>query len=410
MGAAGAAADTMSGSSTTARERLHFLDGIRGLAALYVLLFHSLTISVPQEGQALSAPMRALREVFGHGHFAVAVFIVLSGFSLMLPLARHSSEELRRGFRPYLWRRCRRVMPPYYAALVLSIVAIIASDVLPGVEREPDALSTGSVLSHLFLVHNLEADWVFRINGPMWSVATEFQIYFLFPLVLLPLWRRAGPGPTIALAWLTALAIHFGLPADQNFSWAAPWFVGSFAMGMWGAQLAVDPRLGQRWLSAVRWGWLALGSLGVLVLVLAAGGRTWPLPYLDAIVSVLAVGWILACVRRHVAARGTSRLNAVLGSPQLVLLGSFSYSLYLLQHPLLRLTEAVLGRTSLGFEAILWTQLLVGTPLIMFASWLFAEVFELPLTTGSRLLAAWRRRTAEVPAATFDRDPGRLPG
>jgi len=390
-----AAANERAGLVATARPpraRLHFLDGLRGLAAMYVLIFHSLTISVPQEGGQLSFPMRFLRSVFGYGHFAVAVFIVLSGFSLMLPLARHGTLHLERGFGPYMWRRCRRVFPPYYAALVLSIVAILVASS----ESKSAALSPGSLLSHLFLVHNLDFDWAFRINGPMWSVATEFQIYFLFPLVLLPLWRRRGAAFTIAAAWAVALVLHFALPSGQNFAWAAPWFVGSFALGMWGATVAFSGGEATRRFAAKPWGWIALGALTLLVAIVASSGSRLSLPILDAIVSVLALAWILACVHRHATltadGRESSSMNRFLGAPAMVLLGGFSYSLYVLQHPLLRLTEKVLGQTSLGYEAVLWVQFLVGTPLIMAASLLFAEIFELPFTTGSHVLAAINRR------------------
>jgi peptidoglycan/LPS O-acetylase OafA/YrhL len=380
------------------RVRLHFLDGLRGLAALYVLLFHSLTISVPQEGQELGIVMRSLRSVFGYGHFAVAVFIVLSGFSLMLPLARSGSTELQRGFGSYMFRRCRRVFPPYYAALVLSIAALIASSAIPGSSGESTkaALSPGSLLSHLLLVHNVNMDWAFRINGPMWSVATEFQIYFLFPLVLLPLWRIRGAGFTIAAAWAVALLLHFALPSGQNFSWAAPWFVGSFAMGMWGATVGFGDGDAARRFFGLPWGRITLFSLAVLVTIVATSGQAIGLPLLDALVSLMALAWILTCVRRHAAAdadgRERSAMNRFLGSPPLVLLGGFSYSLYVLQHPLLRLTEALLGETSLGYEAVLWVQLVIGTPLIMAAALLFAEIFELPFTTGSHILGAIARR------------------
>jgi peptidoglycan/LPS O-acetylase OafA/YrhL len=90
-------------------------------------------------------------------------------------------------------------------------------------------------------------------------------------------------------------------------------------------------------------------------------------------------------------------MNRFLGSPPLVLLGGFSYSLYVLQHPLLRLTEALLGETSLSYEAVLWVQLVIGTPLIMAAALLFAEIFELPFTTGSHILGAIARRRGRAP-------------
>jgi peptidoglycan/LPS O-acetylase OafA/YrhL len=45
-------------------------------------------------------------------------------------------------------------------------------------------VTLGGVLSHLVLMHNLRLDWQGQVDGPMWSVATEWQLYFLLPLVL----------------------------------------------------------------------------------------------------------------------------------------------------------------------------------------------------------------------------------
>ena len=70
--------------------RLHFLDGLRAVAALYVLLFHEFTGDVVGHGE-LSRGMSWLQALLYRGHFSVVIFIVLSGFSLMLPLARSGS-------------------------------------------------------------------------------------------------------------------------------------------------------------------------------------------------------------------------------------------------------------------------------------------------------------------------------
>ena len=392
------------------RLRLPFLDGVRGLAALYVFVFHSLTIELPQPMGDLSWPMRMLRSWFGYGHFAVVVFIVLSGFSLGLPMARAGNLALRDGFTPYLRRRSRRVLPPYYAALLLSIVALYAAAIVPAADTSArdEALTPGSVLSHVFLLHNVSFDWVFRINGPMWSVATEWQIYFLFPLVLIPLWRRVGGIATMAAAWAAPMALYYLLPGDANFAWAAPWLVGSFAMGVWGACVAFWPDDGvDGRFRDLPWNWIAATVFAFLVGVLAATGESWGLPILDLVVSVMAVAFIVGCAlteRRSTSRSGThrsvgARLNDVLGSRPLIALGAFSYSLYLLQHPLLRLTEAVLGRLDVGFETALWIQLVIGAPLIMLASRVFAEFFEMPFTTGSTVLDRIRntsRRTVPV--------------
>jgi hypothetical protein len=49
------------------------------------------------------------------------------------------------------------------------------------------ALSLGSVASHIFLIQDLHASRAFRINSPMWSVATEWWIYFAFGLIVIEL-------------------------------------------------------------------------------------------------------------------------------------------------------------------------------------------------------------------------------
>jgi peptidoglycan/LPS O-acetylase OafA/YrhL len=390
-----AATDRLSPAAARPRLRLGFLDGIRGLAALYVLIFHALTISVPQDDQALSAPMRALRSVFGYGHFAVCVFIVLSGFSLMLPLARNGTMTLPGGFSPYLRRRMRRLLPPYYAALALSLVAVVAATRVPGGATDQSydaALSPGSITSHVFLVHNWNFDWVYRINGPMWSVATEWQIYFLFPLLLLPLWRRVGGAVTVAAVWVAAITLDMVLPADQDLAWAAPWFVGSFALGMWGALSGFSGSDPARRLRSLRWEWVALVSLAAVVVVVAVDAR-WQPSIVDGMVSVFALAWILACLPGTQHERpATSWMRQTLGSRPLVVLGGFSYSLYLLQHPLLRLNERVLGDLPFSYEQILWIQLFIGVPFVMAAAWLFAEFFELPFTSGGHVVPYLRRR------------------
>src|SRR5947199_124058 len=71
------------------RPRLEFLDGVRGLAALYVVLGHcGLEARWHGREAGLSRPLHLLIDVLSHGRVAVSVFIVLSGYCLMLPIAR----------------------------------------------------------------------------------------------------------------------------------------------------------------------------------------------------------------------------------------------------------------------------------------------------------------------------------
>lgn len=65
---------------------LGFLNGLRGLAVLYVLCYHARLTRLPELPQAGIAGW--LTNGLLYGHLAVDVFIVLSGFCLMLIVAR----------------------------------------------------------------------------------------------------------------------------------------------------------------------------------------------------------------------------------------------------------------------------------------------------------------------------------
>jgi peptidoglycan/LPS O-acetylase OafA/YrhL len=117
--------------------RFAFLDGLRGLAALYVVLFHIRAQFDP------GAPLHPFATRSGematvwlaHGHLAVDVFIVLSGFCLMMPVAASPDKHLKGGVAGYLKRRARRILPPCYAALALAFLPLIAAHVILGGAR-----------------------------------------------------------------------------------------------------------------------------------------------------------------------------------------------------------------------------------------------------------------------------------
>jgi peptidoglycan/LPS O-acetylase OafA/YrhL len=220
-----------SDKSTQQRLRLHYLDGLRGLAALYVVMVH-INRYMGEEPVFLQLIGKTLR----YGNFAVAVFIVLSGYVLMLPVARSQSGYLSRGLWDYIQRRSRRILPPYYAALLFSLlIAIIVLGLIKIFnfhwhesaeygEFHP-FFSPVDVITHLLLIHNLSRDTLGSINAPMWTVATEWQIYFFFPLLLLPIRRRFGLFSAIISAFLMVLTttawrrkMHQASSADFSMS------------------------------------------------------------------------------------------------------------------------------------------------------------------------------------------------
>ncbi len=377
--------------------RFAFLDGLRGLAAFYVLLHHA-ALEVPATG--LSAPAGLVRGLLRHGHFAVAIFIVLSGYCLMLPVARDPDHRLRGGIVGYLGRRARRIMPPYYAALIACWLLIA---LVPGLDRLDHArwdralpaMTPGVVVSHLLLVHNLDDRWIFKVDPPMWSVATEWQIYLLFP-GLLALWRRHGLATSVA----TAFAFGFALAALSNatgnpaLSKLCPWYLGLFTLGMAGAATCQGgtgglptsvPGRSHWWAShqchpiMVRGRALVPGAIAlVLAGVAMAGGTDRVVLILDLLIGAATAALITRCA--HLSTRGAQhpkRLILRLLEPRwLVGLGSFSYSLYLIHFPILAVGSLILRGWGWGPELRLVALLLVVAPLCLVAAYGFHRAFE----------------------------------
>src|SRR4051794_33467960 len=121
------------------RPRLAGLDGVRGLAALFVVIHHVFLRAFP--GYPVDrAPFWA--GWFIYGRFAVVVFIVLSGFSLALAPARHGwrLDSVSR----FAYRRARRILPAYWAALAFRPAAAWALVPPPGPGVAPGEAGGGN--------------------------------------------------------------------------------------------------------------------------------------------------------------------------------------------------------------------------------------------------------------------------
>ena len=369
------------------RIRLEFLDGLRGLAALYVALFHI----VSGQGLVWRDQPPALRLALGwvrYGHYAVDVFIVLSGFCLMLPVARSAAGGLRGGTVSFLKRRAWRILPPYYAAVGVSLLLILAARLAHTRVQadQPGVFSAGDLLAHLFLVHNLTWAWGGSINIVLWSVATEWQIYFLFALLLLPAWRRFGSGAAIGLGFGLGYLPHLLLPAGENLDGARPWYLGLFAMGMAGAVVCFsgDPRR-TAWLGRVPWGGLgaALGA-AVVVWELRSTHEMETLWLKDPLVGAATVCLIVSCVKslREPGKRRASPALRLLDARPVVLLGGFSYSLYLMNIPAMWVFKLFLHPLHPSPYAELALRLTVAPLVVLGVAYLFHLAFERPFMTG----------------------------
>ena len=132
------------------------------MAALYVACFHAVLTATwtGVYGHFPSLPKASVMvlNLLLFGHFGVSVFIILSGYCLMLPVARSPDGLIPGGSQAFLWRRARRILPPYYAALMLALLLAL----MPGMNRPSGtrwdqalpAWEPGAILSHLLLIQN----------------------------------------------------------------------------------------------------------------------------------------------------------------------------------------------------------------------------------------------------------------
>src|SRR5437764_11913890 len=93
-----------------------FLDGMRGLAAFYVLMRHVTWVPAPDDAPRLWLKfLGLLGHAFYYGHMAVIFFFVLSGFVIHLRFAKRLKEAPRQatfGWGDFVYRRARRLYPP----------------------------------------------------------------------------------------------------------------------------------------------------------------------------------------------------------------------------------------------------------------------------------------------------------
>ncbi|RWZ52411.1 acyltransferase [Labedella phragmitis] len=367
---------------TTTSTRLRALDGVRGVAAVVVVIYHVSLIARPfatgggrAEAVWTGVTESPLKLLFA-GTEAVLVFFVLSGLVVVLPLLRRSTS-----WAAFFASRLVRLYVPVWGALLLA-VALIA--VVP---RREGAVSSGewideanasSVSVGSFLHEASLAPASYDIVNTLWSLRWELVFTALLPVAIgvALLVRRslvALVGTGLAAAATTVAGRVLGVDAlvylpvfllgtlvavrlDDLLAWARLrprpllWsVVGSSSalllIASWLARPFAPPRT---IVSEVLWGFAGLGALGLVIVAVCS-------PALDRLLSTRIPQWA----------------------------GRVSFSLYLVHVPVLATIAYAVG------DRWWWVVGLVGVPL----SFVIAEVFFRLVERPSHVLA---RRTGRL--------------
>jgi peptidoglycan/LPS O-acetylase OafA/YrhL len=286
------------------RTRLSFIDGLRGIAAISVMLYHYSGDSFrPMLAEALPTYIAG---ALGHGWLGVQIFFVLSGFVITYALGERTMTP--NGVAVFVLRRQIRLDPPYWASIAYAVIHAWNRKRKYGGNRTVPSLHDIG----LNVVYLQELMGVRSVQAVYWTLAIEIQLYLAFVILL----------------WLVQTAQRVANVRSRD---VVPWAV--FAMAVWSLDVA------SHWRSPLRYLFphfylFAMGAC--LCFVLAGRFPRWA--FLASLLGASLVGLhidrfepivgaLTTAIIYYVARNGA--LATALRGPVWQWLGKLSYGIYL---------------------------------------------------------------------------------
>ena len=164
-------------SQVNNNQRFAFIDGLRGLAALWVVLFH-FNVAI-QKHASFQFPYY-LEKLFSNGYLGIHVFFVLSGFVIAYNL-----REVKMDFKAFFHffvKRSLRLDPPYWMVMGFTLtLAIIASATFKSWANFP--FTSSQIFYNLLYLPDLMQ--VPLLVPVAWTLCIEFQFYLFFALLIM---------------------------------------------------------------------------------------------------------------------------------------------------------------------------------------------------------------------------------
>lgn len=302
---------------------LEHIAGLRGLAIIFVLLFHL-------DGQ-----------VWAHGYLGVDVFLVITGYLLFKSRMEHPGIEGPRALAQFAAKRVERLVPPMCVIIILSLVVGILF-LSPSDEKFACKAGLKACLGIVNVFYRKEFEDYFAADAAfipllhLWYLAVAMQMYLIYAVGNQALQR-------LPKRWVAAVLTAVGVASVAYcYSYSLQGWVSGFAG--WGQMQAPSyydtlPRLWEPlaggaalWLPSLQrkrvW---ATCLAGVGALLIAIPALVCNLPGADSMPLALVV--VLGAV---LALRYTPEgyLPMLLTNRPLVWLGRISFSLYLVHMPI----------------------------------------------------------------------------
>jgi peptidoglycan/LPS O-acetylase OafA/YrhL len=196
--------------------RYELLDGLRGLAALAVVMHHVGVVNI--------------------GHFSVMIFFVISGYCITA--SAESCRSQSRGFGVFMLKRIRRIYPPYLLAMVFFAI----TRYIKALRGSPDQLHRPLLdwiqnftltqwVSELFHPERWPADNPKIFVGAFWSLNYEEQFYLVMALCLVAAVRfRLSILASVVTVGACGLAWNWLHPGNLVYGWFLEYWV-HFSLG-----------------------------------------------------------------------------------------------------------------------------------------------------------------------------------
>ena len=358
------------------------LDGLRAVAVVAVLLYHSYDL-----------------RMFRGGFLGVDVFFVLSGYLITCVLVSGYRSAGRIDLRNFWLRRARRLLPALF--LVLGVTCAYAALFLPhdAARLRTDALASLGYVTNWHLIFG-DQSYFQTIGRPsmvqhLWSLAVEEQFYLLWPLILaagFALFRRRRPLVVAVLAGAGASALLMSLLYDPANDPSRVFYgTDTHASGLLlGAALAfvwpswrLSPKTGKR--APLLFDIVGLVGLGALLWCFQNVSEFDTGLYHGGYFAFGVVATVVVAVAVHPAARV---MRVLLGNGPIRWIGIRSYGIYLWHWPVYQITRPDLDVPVRGFPLLVLRFVITVT--LAAVSYRFVEA---PIRDGalSRWLESLRR-------------------
>lgn len=332
--------------------KLDQLTSIRGLAAWWVVVFHS------QALLDISLPTNVLK-VISHGYLAVDLFFILSGFVIYLNYHAKAASAFPRSAVAFYTNRLARIYPVHLLMLCGYLLLAVAFLYFSRRGETPDSFSAKSFIESVFLIHawfGAGMSW----NVPSWSVSAEWFVYLMFPVIALILQRYLKEVFShIALSAILLFLIYYVYSAMDVASLGDD--VPAMALVRVTLEFLMGTIVGSLYVHHYAWTeknkyWILLGFLTIIFVYFVSEINDYAL---------IPAAFFLLIAFMSVE---DAFLRKTLSNKVLVYLGEISYSTYMLHYLVYDLLKAGWvtdsGKVNQFYLALSFLVVLVGSMLI----------------------------------------------